>query len=89
MIIRPRLNDFHNLPFKQDGVDFAIPFETALVIPDSDPCKIASAIEMMANNKELRKNMKSKIISMARSFCWENYCTEMERVFHEEIGEKK
>ncbi len=26
MIVRPRLNDFHNLPFKQEGVDFAIPF---------------------------------------------------------------
>lgn len=26
MIIRPRLNDFHNLPFSQIEVDFAIPF---------------------------------------------------------------
>jgi len=26
MIVRPRLNDFHDLPFKQEGVDFAIPF---------------------------------------------------------------
>ena len=26
MIIRPRLNDFHNLPFTQEEVDFAIPF---------------------------------------------------------------
>lgn len=26
MIVRPRLNDFHNLPFTQEGVDFAIPF---------------------------------------------------------------
>lgn len=25
-LIRPRLNDFHNLPFTQDEVDFAIPF---------------------------------------------------------------
>jgi len=25
-IIRPRLNDFHNLPFTQEEVDFAIPF---------------------------------------------------------------
>lgn len=25
-IIRPRLNDYHNLPFKQEDVDFAIPF---------------------------------------------------------------
>jgi hypothetical protein len=25
-IIRPRLNDFHNLPFRQEEVDFAIPF---------------------------------------------------------------
>lgn len=25
-IIRPRLNDYHNLPFTQDEVDFAIPF---------------------------------------------------------------
>jgi len=25
-LIRPRLNDFHNLPFAQDDVDFAIPF---------------------------------------------------------------
>ncbi len=25
-IIRPRLNDFHSLPFKQEDVDFAIPF---------------------------------------------------------------
>jgi len=25
-LIRPRLNDFHNLPFRQDEVDFAIPF---------------------------------------------------------------
>ena len=25
-IIRPRLNDFYNLPFTQDDVDFAIPF---------------------------------------------------------------
>lgn len=26
MIVRPRLNDFHNLPFTQEQVDFAIPF---------------------------------------------------------------
>jgi len=26
MIIRPRLNDFHDLPFRQEEVDFAIPF---------------------------------------------------------------
>jgi len=26
MIIRPRLNDFHDLPFTQEEVDFAIPF---------------------------------------------------------------
>lgn len=26
MIVRPRLNDFHNLPFAQEEVDFAIPF---------------------------------------------------------------
>ena len=26
MIVRPRLNDFHNLPFSQEEVDFAIPF---------------------------------------------------------------
>ena len=26
MIIRPRLNDYHNLPFTQEEVDFAIPF---------------------------------------------------------------
>lgn len=26
MIVRPRLNDFHNLPFTQEEVDFAIPF---------------------------------------------------------------
>ncbi|MDH4028382.1 MAG: hypothetical protein OEU95_06095, partial [Nitrospirota bacterium] len=26
MIIRPRLNDFHDLPFTQDEIDFAIPF---------------------------------------------------------------
>jgi hypothetical protein len=26
MIVRPRLNDFYNLPFKQTEVDFAIPF---------------------------------------------------------------
>jgi hypothetical protein len=25
-IIRPRLSDFYNLPFRQDEVDFAIPF---------------------------------------------------------------
>ena len=25
-IIRPRLNDYHNLPFLQEEVDFAIPF---------------------------------------------------------------
>jgi hypothetical protein len=25
-IVRPRLNDFHNLPFRQEDVDFAIPF---------------------------------------------------------------
>lgn len=25
-IIRPRLNDFHNLPFRQEDVDFVIPF---------------------------------------------------------------
>jgi len=25
-IIRPRLNDFHDLPFRQEEVDFAIPF---------------------------------------------------------------
>jgi hypothetical protein len=25
-IIRPRLNDFHNIPFTQEDVDFAIPF---------------------------------------------------------------
>jgi hypothetical protein len=25
-LIRPRLNDFHNLPFRQEEVDFAIPF---------------------------------------------------------------
>jgi hypothetical protein len=25
-IIRPRLNDYHNLPFRQEDVDFAIPF---------------------------------------------------------------
>ncbi len=26
MIVRPRLNDFHNLSFTQEEVDFAIPF---------------------------------------------------------------
>jgi len=26
MIVRPRLNDFHKLPFTQEQVDFAIPF---------------------------------------------------------------
>lgn len=26
VIIRPRLNDYHNLPFRQEEVDFAIPF---------------------------------------------------------------
>ncbi|MFH1288748.1 MAG: hypothetical protein ABII25_08655 [bacterium] len=26
MIIRPRLNDFYNLPFTQEKTDFAIPF---------------------------------------------------------------
>jgi len=26
VIIRPRINDFYNLPFKQEDVDFAIPF---------------------------------------------------------------
>lgn len=26
MIIKPRLNDYHNLPFSQEEVDFAIPF---------------------------------------------------------------
>lgn len=26
IIIRPRLNDFHNLPFRQEDVDFVIPF---------------------------------------------------------------
>ena len=26
MFVRPRLNDFHNLPFTQAEVDFAIPF---------------------------------------------------------------
>ena len=26
MIVRPRLNDFHDLPFTQEQVDFAIPF---------------------------------------------------------------
>jgi hypothetical protein len=26
MLVRPRLNDFHNLPFTQNEVDFAIPF---------------------------------------------------------------
>ena len=26
MIIRPRLNDYHNLLFAQEDVDFAIPF---------------------------------------------------------------
>lgn len=26
MIVRPRLNDFHDLPFRQEEVDFAIPF---------------------------------------------------------------
>lgn len=26
MILRPRLNDFHDLPFRQEEVDFAIPF---------------------------------------------------------------
>ncbi len=25
-LIRPRLNDYHNLPFRQEEVDFAIPF---------------------------------------------------------------
>jgi len=25
-LVRPRLNDFHNLPFTQEGVDFGIPF---------------------------------------------------------------
>lgn len=25
-IVRPRLNDFHNLPFIQEEIDFAIPF---------------------------------------------------------------
>ncbi len=26
MIVRPRLNDYHKLPFTQESVDFAIPF---------------------------------------------------------------
>jgi hypothetical protein len=26
VIIRPRLNDFYNLPFRQEDVDFVIPF---------------------------------------------------------------
>ena len=26
MFVRPRLNDYHNLPFTQEDVDFAIPF---------------------------------------------------------------
>lgn len=26
IIVRPRLNDFYNLPFTQEEVDFAIPF---------------------------------------------------------------
>ena len=25
-IIRPRLNDFHNIPLSQEDIDFAIPF---------------------------------------------------------------
>lgn len=26
ILVRPRLNDYHNLPFTQEEVDFAIPF---------------------------------------------------------------
>jgi len=68
--------------------DFAIPYETAIVIPDSNPCEIASAIQLMAEHNDLRYGMAEKAISMANKFSWAKYCTDIEKVFHMELDLK-
>jgi hypothetical protein len=52
-IIRPRLNDFHNIPFTQEEVDFAIPFVDEDIPLYVDPFLLWKSPSMQDNSLHL------------------------------------
>lgn len=55
-IIRPRLNDFHNIPFTQEEVDFAIPFVDEDIPLYVDPFLLWKSPSMQDNSLHLLIN---------------------------------
>lgn len=49
MLIRPKLNDFHDLPFTQEEVDFAIPFLDEDIALYMDPFLLWKSPSMQDN----------------------------------------
>jgi hypothetical protein len=52
-LIRPRLNDFYNIPFTQEEVDFAIPFLDEDIPLYLDPFLLWKSPSMQDNSLHL------------------------------------
>lgn len=61
--------------------DYAIPEETAIVVPPKNPQALADAIIRVLNDESLRKKLIKNGLEKAKEFDWEKSIDELEKIF--------
>jgi GT2 family glycosyltransferase/glycosyltransferase involved in cell wall biosynthesis/predicted O-methyltransferase YrrM/SAM-dependent methyltransferase len=58
--------------------DYAVNGDTALVVPPRDPAAIASALILLASNRDLRERLRQTALAKAAEFSWDASVTALE-----------